>query len=119
MTIYNIVKAQLPDIEKESELYELVRIYQIHSHSKSCRKYKNIDCRYFFGKFFTERTITADPLPDDMSGDEKESILQRRNAILNIVKEYIETYLDPRKVNILDPINPDYVKLKHINSISI
>ena len=26
-----------------------------------------------------------------MSGDEKESILQKRNAILNVVKEYIDT----------------------------
>ena len=88
----------------------MVRTYQIHSHSKSCRRYKNIDCRYSFGRFFTDRTIIADPLPDDMSGDEKESILQKRYAILNVVKEYIDTNLDPRKVNILDPLKPDYVK---------
>ena len=74
----------MPDIEKESELYELVRTYQIHSHSKSCRKYKNIDCRYSFGRFFTDKTIIADPLPDDMSGGEKESIIQKHNAILNV-----------------------------------
>ena len=32
----NIGKAQLPDTEKEPQLYEMVKIYQIHSHSKSC-----------------------------------------------------------------------------------
>ena len=91
--------------------------YQIHSHSQSCRKYKNIDCRYSFGRFFTDRTIIADPLPDHMSGDEKESILHKHNAILNVVKEYIDTYLNPRKVNILDPLKSDYVKPKDINTI--
>ena len=90
---------------------------KLHSHSKSCRKYKNIDWRYYFSRFFTNRTIIADPLPDDMSGDEKESILQKRNAILNVVKEYIDTYLDPKKVNIVDPLEYDYVKPKDINSI--
>ena len=64
-----------------------------------------------------DRTIIVDPLPDDMSGDEKESILQKRNAILNVVKEYIDTYLAPRKINILDPLKSDYVKPKDINSI--
>ena len=34
--IDHIVKAQLPDRENETELYELVKTYQIHSHSKSC-----------------------------------------------------------------------------------
>ena len=111
--IDHVVKVQLPDIEKEPELYELVRMYQIHSHSKSCRKYKNIDCRYSFGRFFTDRTIISDPL----SEDEKESILHKRNTILNVVKEYIDTYLDPRKVNILDPLKADYVKPKDINNI--
>ena len=115
--IDHIVKAQLTDIGKESELYELVRTYQIHSHSESCRKYKNIDCRYPFGRGFTDRIIIADPLPDDMSGDEKESILQKHNAILNVVNEYIDTYLDPRKVNILYPLKSDYLKAKDINSI--
>ena len=81
--------------------------YQIYSHSKSYRKYKNIDCRYSFGRFFT---IIAYPLPDHMSEDEKESILHNRNAILNVVKEYIDTYLDPRKVNILSPLKAYYVK---------
>ena len=38
-----------------------------------------------------------------MSGDQKESILQKRTDILNVVMEYIDTYLDTRKVNMLDP----------------
>ena len=82
--IEHIVKAQLPDRENEQELYELVKTYQIHSHSKSCHKYKNIDCRYSFGRCFTESTVIAEPLPDDMCDDEKQEILQNRANILTI-----------------------------------
>ena len=41
-----VIKAYVPDIDENSELHKLVTTYQIHSHSKSCRKYKNQDCRY-------------------------------------------------------------------------
>ena len=32
---------------------------------------KNKDCRYSFGRFFTEKTIIAEPLPHDMLEEEK------------------------------------------------
>ena len=105
--IDHIVKAQLPDRENEPELYELVKTYQIHYHSKSCRKYKNIDCRYSFGRFFTESTVIAES--EDMRDDEEQEILQNRVNILRPVKEYIDTFLDPRKVNILDTSKPKFV----------
>ena len=47
-----IIKANVPDINKNEELLHLVRAYQVHSHSKSSRKYNN-NCRYNFGKFFS------------------------------------------------------------------
>ena len=28
--------------------------------------YKNVDCRYSFGRLFTEKTNLPEPLPDDM-----------------------------------------------------
>lgn len=34
------VQAYLPDRDTDPELYELVKKYQTHSHSKTCRKYK-------------------------------------------------------------------------------
>ena len=49
--IDSIVKAFVPDINENPELLHLVTTYQVHSHSKSCRKYKNEKCRYYFGKF--------------------------------------------------------------------
>lgn len=57
------VQAYLPDKDRDPNLYELVKRYQTHSHCKSCRKYKNIACRFNFGQFFTDSTVVAEPLP--------------------------------------------------------
>ena len=48
-----IVKACVPDVNENAEFFHLVKTYQVHSHSKSYRKYKNEKCHYHFGKFFT------------------------------------------------------------------
>ena len=76
-------------------LHNLVRSYQTHTHSKTCRKYKNIACRFNFGHFFTERTIIAKPLHCDVDKDEKKIVLKKREAILSKVKEFINKYLYP------------------------
>ena len=48
------VQAYLPDKDKDPDLHESVKKYQTHSHSKSCRKYKNIASRFNFGQFFLQ-----------------------------------------------------------------
>lgn len=91
------VQAYLPDIETDPGLYELVETYQKHSHSKTCRKYKNIACRFNFGQFFTERTVVAEPPPDDLDDEFKTNLLTRRNQILTLVKEEIDKVLNSNK----------------------
>ena len=54
-------QAYLPNKDTEPVLHELVTTYQKHTHSKTCRKYKNIPCRFNFGQFFTDRTTVAEP----------------------------------------------------------
>ena len=49
-----LIKADLPNPETDNSLFELVKTYQIHRHSESCRKYKNDKCRFNFGRFFTD-----------------------------------------------------------------
>ena len=46
------IAAYLPDPSDSPTLYELVRTYQTHIHSKTCRKYKNLQCRFNFGHFY-------------------------------------------------------------------
>ena len=47
--IDGIISAYLPDAQLTPELYGLVKTYQIHHHSKTCRKYKNEKCHFHFG----------------------------------------------------------------------
>lgn len=89
------VQAYLPDKDDDPELYELVKKYQTHSHSKTCRKYRNIACRFSFGQFFTDRTIVAEPLPQDMDEEIKTNILTRRKEILSLMKQKIDEVLNP------------------------
>ena len=49
----SVIRSDLPDPNNEPSLFELIKTYQIHRHSKICRKYRNEKCRFCFGKFFT------------------------------------------------------------------
>ena len=113
----NIIKCDLPSKDTNPELYDLVLTYQTHSHSKSCRKYKNKKCRYSFGKYFTDHTIVAEPLPDEMPKEEKDIILKERKQILDKVKVHINTNLDPKYNNIHHPEKPNFIELGTIEDI--
>ena len=67
----SFISTDLPNEETELVTFNLVNQYQTHSHSNTCRKYKNIPCRFNFGRFFTDRTIYAEPLPKDINDIEK------------------------------------------------
>ena len=55
------IQVNIPDKVGKPELHETVKTFQIHSHSKTCRKYKNKKCRFNFPRFFTAETIIAQP----------------------------------------------------------
>ena len=90
------ITAALPD-RNQNDLIELVKTYQIHRHSKTCRKYRNTNCRFHFGKFFCEHTIIAEPLPRGLLPIEKNALLNWRKDILDKVKVYINAELNPAK----------------------
>ena len=91
------VHAYLPNEDEDTELHNLVKMYQKHSHSKTCRKYKNIQCRFNFGQFFTHSTIVAEPLCDDLDETVKANVLEKRQEILVSVKHKIDELLNPSK----------------------
>ena len=93
------VQAYLPSEEDDPELYNLVNTYQKHTHSRSCRKYKNIQCRFNFGQFFTNTTIVAEPLSDDLDEANKSDLLNKRMEVLSLVKQQIDDVLNPSKPN--------------------
>ena len=69
--IHSVIGFDLPDPNNEPALLELVKTYQIRRHSKTCRKYRNEKCRFRFAKFFTNKTIIAQPLADSVPPDLK------------------------------------------------
>ena len=71
--VEKLVSAKLPDPVSESELYEHVKAYQIHTHSRTCRKYKKKDCRFNYDRFFSGRTILAKPLTQSLNLPEKKN----------------------------------------------
>ena len=98
-------------------MFEFVKTYQIHGHSKTCRKYRNEKCRFRFGKFFTNKTIIAQPLTDSVPPDVKLQNVQQKNNILKKVKNYIHDELNRWKKNFLDSTKEDYEELKSIDEI--
>ena len=113
----SVIRSHLPDPNNDPALFELVKTYQIHRHSKPCRKYRNVKGRFCFGKFFTNKTITAQPLADSVPPDVKLQKMQQRNNILKKVKNYIDNELNPSKKNFLDSTKEDYEELKSIDEI--
>ena len=107
----------VPDPIKNPDLFKLLTTYQVHSHSKSYRKYKNEKCRYHFGKFFTDYTIISILLDGNLPEDVRNSNLNERDRILGNVKEYISNNLNPKKRNILNPLKENYEKVPNIPDI--
>ena len=93
------VQAYMPSEEDDPELHNLVKTYQKHTHSRSCRKYKNIQCRFNFGQFFTNTTIVAEPLSDDLDEAIKSDLQDKHKETLSLVKQQINAVLNPSKPN--------------------
>ena len=115
--IDSVISANVPNRDENPKLWSLVTKYQIHSHSRTCSKYRKNECRFQFGKFFCKRTILSEPLPEDMDENEKHEILVSRSNVLQTVQEFIDSNLHPKKRNILDPEKPDFVDIGSIDTI--
>ena len=113
----SIIRTDMPISVSEKELFELVKTFQVHRHSKTCKKYRNGKCRFNFGKFFTARTIVAEPLPEDMQEEIKNQVIKNRSDLLSKVKRCIDTELKPSEKNFYDSTRSDYEVVKTIEEI--
>ncbi|XP_066910247.1 uncharacterized protein [Clytia hemisphaerica] len=112
-----IIKVCLPSQQEDPELFNLVKTYQLHRHSKTCRKYKNTPCRFHFGKFFSERTIVSEPLPQELPQEQKRTILSLRKEVLSKVRTYINENLNPSKRNFFNPDAENFSPVPTIDEI--
>ena len=108
------VHAFLPDRNENPELYNLLKLYQLHRLSRTCRKYKNESCWFKFGKFFSKETIVAEPLPENMPEEIKVLVLRKRNEILYKVRDFINNFLNPSKKNFYDSTRDDFIGVKWV-----
>ena len=95
---------QLPEPEYEPDISELVKTYQIHSHSKTCCKYNKNECHFSYGYFFNYKTVTK-PVEAGTDTDKKNEILMWRKTLPENIKSCIDNHLNLAKKNIIDPRN--------------
>ena len=107
----------MPNSVSEKELFEFVKTFQVHRHSKTCRKYRNDKGKFNFGKFFTDRTIAAEHLHFFMPEEIKNQVIRNHSDLLSKVKRYIDTELNPSKKNFYDSRRNDYEVVKTIEEI--
>ena len=112
-----IFRAFLSNRNENPEVRNLVKLHQLLRHSKTCRKYKNEPYRFKFRKFFSKETIVAEPLRENMPEEIKVSVLRKRNEILDKVRDYINNFLNPSKVNFYDPPRDDFVEVKSVSEV--
>ena len=113
----SIIRTNIPNSISQEELLELMKPFQVHRYSKTCRKYRNQKCRFNFEKFFADRTIAAEPLSEDMPEEIKNQVLKNRSDLLSKVKRYIDIELNPSKKNFYDSTRSDYEVVKTMEEI--
>ena len=73
--IEKTINAQLPDYLNDPKFFELIKIYQIHTLSKTCWKYNNNECGFSDDRYFAEKTIIAKPIDCKFGNTEKQAVL--------------------------------------------
>ena len=108
--IEKAIDTQFPDHLKYPEIFELVKTYQADARSGTCWKYSKNECRFSYGRYFTEKTIIAKPIDSSLSNDEKGEVLSWRNTLLKQVKSYNDNNLNPAKVNVIDSTKGNFTQ---------
>ena len=91
----------MPDKLNDLELFELVKTFQVHAHSKTCWKYNKNEFRFSCGRYLLKRNYCK--TTRKFSNDEKQKSLTWRNTLLRQVKSCININRNPTKVNVIDP----------------
>ena len=107
----------MPNHLNDLEIFELVKTYQIHAHSRTCWKYNKDECRFFYGRYFTDKIIVKQ-LDSKFSKDKKPKILTWRNSLLRQVSRFIDNNLNPARVNVIDPTKDNFTQPLSVKEIS-
>ena len=107
----------MPNHFNDPEFFELVETYRVHAHSRTCWKQSKNECRVSYGRYFTKKTIISKPLDSKFSNDKKQEYLTWRNTLIKQVKSYIDNYLNPAKINVIDPTKDNFTQPLSVKEI--
>ena len=118
--IETTINAHLSDHSNDPGFFALVKAYQVYAHSRTCWKYNTNECRFSYGRYFTENTIIVKPLDNEFNSDEKQQVLyHRKNTLKKQVKSYNDDNLNPAKMSDLNKDNCiQPLSVKEITEIS-
>ena len=102
-----VVKTFVPDILEEPELFDLITTFVENIEMRNI----NINLEIFYRKDYSQPLLNH--LPDTLIN----YILNERESILLIVKNYDDTHFDPRKQNILHPHKENLDDITSIQNI--
>ena len=108
--IEKTINAQLLDNLNDPELFELVKTYHVHTHSRTCWKCNKNECRFSYGRYLTEKKIIAKPLDSQFNNEENQEILTWRNTLPCQVKSCIDNNLYPAKINVTGPTKDNFTQ---------
>ncbi|CAJ1085629.1 uncharacterized protein LOC117832690 isoform X2 [Xyrichtys novacula] len=113
------ISAQLPDPNKQPELYKKVKEVQIHSknHSKTCFKSASSGCRFGFPKPPSRQTMITRPVDDDEESERLKTAKEKLaplNQLLN--KPETESMSFQQLLSVCDLTADEYEK--HMNVMS-
>ena len=94
-----------------------VNCINFNRHSKTCRKYKNEVCSFKFENTFDKETLVNEPLPESMPEEVKVLVLSKMKEMLLKVKNYINNFLNPSKINFFDRSRNDFTEIKSISKV--
>ena len=67
--IEKTINAQFPNHLNNPELFKSLKTYQVHDHCRTFWEYNKNECRFSYGRCFTQKTVIAKPLDSKCSND--------------------------------------------------
>ena len=76
---------------EDPETVDIVKLVNIHHHTRSCRKFGNTSCRFHYPQFPFDETLLAIPAKVIMENVEsRKQMMKEVKAILKVVKTFLE-----------------------------
>ena len=111
------INAQLPDDLSYSELSKLLKSYQVHISTRTCREHNKKEYCFLYDWYFTEKAVIAKLLDCKFWSEENEEVLNWRTTLLWQFTSYINYNPNPAKPNVIDSTKDNFTKPMSLKEI--